>query len=436
MPKPNLKDIKPGYYLAPACYDFPLPASVQIIDRAFGRYAYSAASVDNKYTIYKVMTPSRGLILHTDTAVKYKAAKKLKLFNLRDKLTSPFGLVNWLDKPNYAHFKSKLIIQDSGGFQIAVGRTDFVNPQTVLEKHSVADLGVTLDLPIMIGFKALPMEDKSLRRIVEVTARTNQYFETHGMSHYLNVNHGATINERLKWLEYSRKYVDGAYGLCIAGFRMAKNAQITPKAFASAAVALVKNSGYEYFHFLGVSSGWQMIILASIAARYKKVITSDSSTWLKRGTSGQLLDMNVEDQRLKIPRKETSPKVHKRLWCNCFMCDMLQDTFLYSQNAAFVPPHNLLIMDKVAATISDTYTKNPDLSVSIPCAFVKEDLSGVDDYITGKKTWDPNRPLRTYALPRASSLFRTKAAVAASNEEAQRLLNIAGTYSAWFKKYL
>jgi hypothetical protein len=426
MAKLKLDDVTAGYYLAPAVFDQTLPAHIRTTPTYNKHFEYKTKKhKEGNFTSYHFNTPTQDTLILTESYLSV-AKPGIKTFNLRDQLKTPFGLINWLDRPKKDLLRGHLLIQDSGGFQLAVGREDFISPADLLNAHKDIDLGVSLDIPLT-AFNGNELTDVQLKRLASVTSRTNKYLEDNGYKSYLNVNHGATIRERLKWLEASRKGVKHGAGLSIGGFRSTAKAYVDPRAFASAAVALIKESGYRYFHFLGATAGWQMVILAALAARYKVVITSDSSTWIQMGISATIYDNNFGLVDI-APRG--SPLAHRYLNCNCFVCEKVKWEYVYSQNVQMALGHNLLIMDKVAAEVKDIFLRDPATPVSIKLPFVKENLEGVDDYIDGKKSWSDSKLLRSINVPKGKALF----ASATSNVAANKSLAIVDKFDEWFKK--
>jgi hypothetical protein len=427
MKKAKLKDLDAGYYLAPAVFDQRLFCRISSKPAANKHLAYETKKhkVGN-FTSYHFKLPTKDLVALPENYAKLPTAKG-ELFNVRDQLKSPFGLINWLDNPDKTFIKNHILIQDSGGFQIAVGREEFISPACLLEAHKGIDLGVSLDIPL-IAFSGRELEKDQLARLVSVTRNTNKYLENNGYKSYLNVNHGATIRERLKWLELSRKGVAHGAGLSIGGFRTSSKAYVHPKAFASAAVELIKESGYKYFHFLGATAGWQMVILSAIAARHKVVITSDSSTWVQLAISATMFDRNFNVYDVAT---RGSPLAKRKLNCDCFICKQVEWEYPYSQQTQLILAHNLLMMDKVAAEIKEIYQRNPSTPVDLPFAFVKEDLSGVDDYIDGTKKWKQDKLLRDINVSNGKALFGSSQS---STKAVAGALAIVDKFDEWFKK--
>jgi hypothetical protein len=394
-----------GYYLAPACIDRILPSLIKEV--ADGSTELTASTQkEGALAKYHLTMPGKSLYIASDSyALRNTQLLKSKNFhNWRALSDSPFGLINHFDSPDrIAGFlkSTKLILQDSGGFQMATGKTDFVCPEYVLEKHrNNADIGVTLDIPIYPFTHAITAE--TIPRVASVTERTNRYFLKSGYSSFMNLNHGRNIKERLKWMESTQKKAPGV-ALCIGGFISNNRRKVLPKAFAATVVKLIQASGYRYFHVLGVSTSWQQIILASIAHRYKVLITSDSTSWLTLARRGCLITPNYDVYQL--PKSKPGHKTDKLLNCVCPACSIFQYEALYSHNTRFALVHNLLAADRIASQINAVFAGNPDLSVDWESSLVKENMKGVDAYINGERVWKDTDELKTGTTKIRESLF-------------------------------
>lgn len=224
-----------GYYLAPAAIDSPMPSLIkEVIDGS--TKPSSTTYKEGTLAKYHITLPGKSLYVANDSYAlrKPNLLKSKNFHDWRKDIASPFCLINHVDSPERITDllkASKIVLQDSGGFQMAVGRTDFVSPEHVVNKHKQnCDIGVMLDVPLYPFTHAITADN--LSRVASVTERTNRYFARSGWKTFLNLNHGRNIKERLRWMELTQKNEPGI-ALCIGGFISSNRKRVLPKAFAA-----------------------------------------------------------------------------------------------------------------------------------------------------------------------------------------------------------
>lgn len=432
----TLKEVPAGYYITPAVFNRDVPYVVHRSRTPTTEFSYKTEQMPERYTRYTFTEPGWTVRVLTDSYRKVDNNRTGPTVTpFREMLRSPFGLVNWTENPVMLSIpEDKIIIQDSGGFQIAAGIMDFLSPEDVLNAHYRGErqyLGVSLDTPL--GAFWTPNVDKTVRRrMALMTRNTNQYFENQGYTTYLNVNHGMTLRERVQWFRDSVTKENMAAGLCIGGFRSNAVRMSTPKTFASAIVRLLKESGYRHIHMLGATASWQMIIMAAIAARHNVVITSDSSTWIQLARTGAFLDNN-----LKVVQhpKHTEPESKRNLYCQCPACTLSHTVYNSVVTTYFALAHNLLKQDKVAGDINDMFANNPGMSVEGTFAYTNDRMVGLDPYVSGEKSVPDDELL---LKPKGGAHFNGSlwGRKGDNPKKHARLLSILDAYDAWFNEHL
>lgn len=246
-------------------------------------------------------------------------------------------------------------IQDSGGFQLATGVADFVDPIEVARMHNLyADSGVSLDLPLSM------VEDANVvaagARMLAANSSTIKS-HLHKDVQLMNVCHGGTLKLRNAWLDIVLE--EPLDSMCIAGLRATAVQKATtfdktsPKAFLHhVLLSIIKTKNkYQHYHVLGVATGWQMGILALIARIWDKTITSDSASHSLAGKSGILINYaGVTNYRLGGRHTDNWLQTQ----CNCKVCSALEKQYWYNAGTYwFAQVHNLAALHQVAVTMRE-----------------------------------------------------------------------------------
>lgn len=240
------------------------------------------------------------------------------------------------------------VIQDSGGFQIATGVEDFLDPIDVAKAHSLyADSGVSLDIPT---FKT---RDKELllttARVLVANSKVLRE-NAHKNVQLLNVSHGVTLDFRLAYLKEIGKGIP-LESICVGGLRQNatsdKGNYITPERFAAHVllVMLYTDKMYEHYHVLGVASDWQMAIMALVARVHGKVVTSDSASHNLSGLAGILINYGSRDKpAYRIGMEEDEWSTAR---CSCKVCSYAKYEVVHRKIATLSSLHNgLSLVDK------------------------------------------------------------------------------------------
>ena len=173
---------------------------------------------------------------------------------------------------------AKVIMQDSGGFQIAHGALDFINPLKLAESYwDNADEGIVLDLPP----RALSDDPENIRAVAELhrlNARAMDPNLPKGFR-FGNVLHGLHINQ----VDIYRKLVekddiDYAF-LCIAGALRFNIVETTHRCLH----IITQGRQYPHYHLLGVGNPTLIALLAQMAYTFARagkhvLLTADASS--------------------------------------------------------------------------------------------------------------------------------------------------------------
>jgi hypothetical protein len=346
----KLKPLPPvGYYWVPASVD----SSQSVVKIGYQPHKdFKLGIVSKKIknrVYYKVGTPKHDMVL-TMSSLKEIPQKfekvAMPMLDLLKKVQ--WSLYGVPDTPKddtrvAAKLRRKIldltyVIQDSGGFQLATGVVDFVDPKAVAESHSrFVNSGVSLDLPgsglsnhdLVIGSaKMLAANSKIIQENLTAPVRL------------LNVCHGSSLKIRHDYLKVVLQ--NPLDSLCIGGLRAPAAAaasefdRTSPSVFTAHILLsmLMGEKHYQHFHVLGVSSDWQMALMALIAKTHQKVVTSDSATYKLSGFAGIHLgygDSEAPNQRLN---KDFKGWITTR--CTCPVCSIIGYDQLYGRNIASV----------------------------------------------------------------------------------------------------
>jgi len=234
------------------------------------------------------------------------------------------------------------MLQDSGGFQLFSGASDFVDPVEVAKSHNIfADSGVALELPVslvdspeVVTASAYMMAANSETILKEKT----------GDWHLMNVSHGMTPALRLLWQKTALK--NPLDSLCIAGLRGSIDAQAngtSALSIASHMLTAMLAHPYKHYHLLGMSTPVGMMLASLAAALHQKVITSDSTTWL----SGQ------QFKRMIIPGQSknafSSASYMERAPCTCMVCSAVEYSVWLDKLPSLISLHNAVTFSDMAA---------------------------------------------------------------------------------------
>lgn len=312
----------------------------------------SQSSKNGNRVIHSLQTPDFNLRIWTDPTIESKHNVCLGLKTLQAAGFALYGAYNaprkgkalWRD----AIRKNSYVIQDSGGFQLATGVADFLDPVDVAKAHALyADSGVGLDIPAH-GSKDVQL----LMATARVLSANNRVLRKHaGKSvKLLNVSHGSTLSLRRDFLKIAIRG-EKLDGISIGGLRQTAiqvNAgAITPLAFTKHVLLVVLSTRefYRHYHVLGVATDWQMALLSSIARKYEISVTSDSATHLLSGLAGSLINYG-DSTRAGVHVGRAKDWLSTR--CSCLVCTTVQYERVLRQYASLAALHNSLVLTQQA----------------------------------------------------------------------------------------
>lgn len=236
-----------------------------------------------------------------------------------------------LHKARIGYVKRKhTVFQDSGGFQLFVGRSDFIDPLFVAEAHQkYAHEGVGLDVPL--GY--LPASAELARAAAKVQCWNNQVIEKNFSRSLFYTSHGIYAEGREAYLKEMRKADADLSNLCIAGFRAAIGVYMPTLQNTAAHLSFVLNSVPEAkrVHALGVSSFNQLVLVATAALLFDRHVTVDSSRHIMIGAGGSTLTPHL----VQISPGGNQIKAKAQGFideCSCRMCMKVGYTYPYFQS--------------------------------------------------------------------------------------------------------
>ena len=348
-----------GYYWVPAAVDGSLSqVKVGYKDNDDPTFlGIQKKEIDNR-AYMMVATPTRKLVITTGSFEPFKG-KGLHVKHIGEQFLkeAKWSLYGASDTPIKRHSEKRdniramsYVIQDSGGFQLATGVEDFVDPLAVARSHSVyADSGVSLDIPSS-SMTDVPLVLASARMLVANNKVLRE--NTDKQVKLLNVCHGYNLQTRLDYLKIVTKG-NPLDSLCIGGLRQTaigahafeSAERSTPIGFITHVLLsmLFTQKLYYHYHVLGVATDWQMALLSLASYVHQKLVTSDSATHSLTGKSGTLMCYaSVKHSGHKVGRS-MDDLVNAR--CSCPLCSLLQYEFPYRDGAGSVSEiHNGYIL--------------------------------------------------------------------------------------------
>lgn len=295
-------------------------------------------------------TPSCRLLLGTHIPLFEAEPGDGKIVNLGKKFlrTAKYSLYGANDAPinSFAAWRDDVransyVIQDSGGFQIATGVVDFLDPVKVAKAHSLyADSGVCLDIPT---FKTA--DTTVLKATAKVLVANNEIMarEAHKSVSLLNVCHGGTLKLRLDFLKDIGKGPP-MHSLCIGGLRQSgigdMMSYVTPERFAAHVLlgVLYTEKLYEHYHVLGVATDWQMALMALISDVTGKKLTSDSATHNLSGAAGVLVNYGHTKAPSNVIGQDREEWGSTR--CSCPACQVAEYEVVHRLSGTMASLHN------------------------------------------------------------------------------------------------
>lgn len=231
-------------------------------------------------------------------------------------------------------------LADSGGFQIATGKAEFINPVNIANwYHHNVDVGIALDIPIS-NANPFFIEAAQVQKI-----NTNMMFTAlaeHGSAvEIMNVYHGRTVDS-------NKRYHDVVYDprsrrLCLAGIYFGTVVNAVDMLWRL--IDYTKGL-YDHYHILGV---YNLLLLPALIymahAKQLPLLTSDASTHIMSANMRMYHMQRTPEhpvERLVIGTKgeKQSKQVlsaYKTLACNCPVCRTLKYYDIFSTLSGATP---------------------------------------------------------------------------------------------------
>lgn len=360
-----------------------------------------------------------------------------------------FGLYNASDHPLSPKMQAKTskiralchCIQDSGGFQLFSGVSDFIDPdQLVLTHDAYADSGVGLDLPMsLVGDPTLVLGGARMLAANNVRMLKNR--ATHWR--LMNVSHGLTPALRGAWQKIALQ--EPGDSLCIAGLRGSIDQKAVGKNPVDIAIHLLIGmlhpNDYPHYHLLGLSSPMGMLLGGLAANLHQKIVTSDSTTYLNGQMYGNTLGLNISKSKTNT----------RYLACSCPMCNWLEREHWLVASPYTTSVHNAFTINRWRETLNMLAATSLKAKWSIDTLLRAVSDSGIPLNVTDGtmrkaiglilNTTKYEAALQldaTNRTPTAASLFtKTSNTCRTTNADKQRMVSVLRTYEKYHgKKFL
>jgi queuine/archaeosine tRNA-ribosyltransferase len=209
------------------------------------------------------------------------------------------------------------IVSDSGGFQLASGAEEFLDPHAIVGAHnSSCDVGIVLDIPLPHRF-----QKDLLLRAAQIQKKNNQIFLEDGRKslQFLNVFHGSTFYMRQKFREVVE--TDDMNRVCLGGV---KTLDLIPLVL-HAIFVMTTGKKYDQYHVLGVSGLERWIALSYLGhKKIAKLITSDSSSYIQCGINMLMFDPEKLLGTVVLTEHALAARRSRALACSCPVCSTIK----------------------------------------------------------------------------------------------------------------
>jgi queuine/archaeosine tRNA-ribosyltransferase len=331
-------------------------------------------------------------------------------------ITEPIVLINPYHAPkSFSHtFRGygKKVIIDSGGFQMLRGTADFVHPDELLvDYNKYGDICMPLDLPLPAS-----VEPYYFDAVTKMMKANDDYMlpKLDKDKVLALISQGSTVANRLKRLEGLKRT---SSVVAIAGLNTLVDGDMNHKFMTALtngmAVMDLLRKDTEYFHFLGVTSNFWVVLYAILAGTgYVKKCGGDSVSFRMASINGSYnFGLGGSSGRVEdISRKQKTPL---GTLCRCPVCTTIPDLRCFLDSRV-IESHNVwnaievknLIADSVEVYLAGGCTLRDIADQWLPSGKY-ELLARAVDYINvviqkGYREWKPKVTNNLFAGQKAS----------------------------------
>jgi len=291
-------------------------------------------------TIYIVVKTSRDKLLPSQLG-DLDFDQVVPLISL-DCPTEPILLINPYHATNTFHVNAKpfgkKIIVDSGGFQMLRGTTEFVNPDDLLTFYNkFGDICMPLDLPLPAN-----VEPYYFDAVTKMMRANDDYMlpKLEEGKILALISQGSSVANRLRRIDGLKR---SSKVVAIAGLNTLvegdSNHRIMTALTNGLAVIDRLRDNTEYFHFLGVTSNFWVILYAIMAGtNYVKRCGGDSVSYRMASINGTYCYGLGADATRSNDVKRTQ-KTPVGSTCRCPTCRTITDQRLFL-DARLIEAHN------------------------------------------------------------------------------------------------
>ena len=230
-----------------------------------------------------------------------------------------FGNPDPLGKPDRV-----TIVSDSGGFQIATEKTDFISPIDLGNWYNKnTDIGMTIDIPITVD-----LPEKEVRELAEIQVRNTKLATSvmDDQTELIQITHGKSLESRRAYREVVETANPELNRIAYGGF-----GSFSPVAGAELLMdATYSGKRYSQYHLLGITSSSMLPLLAYVSNYGDNAphLTSDSTSHLQAGISKGYY-MNSRPGFLRATGIGMNARQHNTfstLACSCPICSRVKYT--------------------------------------------------------------------------------------------------------------
>lgn len=245
---------------------------------------------------------------------------------------------------------------DSGGFQLARGIEEFVDPETLGDFYrDCIDYGIGLDIPIPLHLQ----ETDWFKRMCRVTILNNKVLTSRmkgSDAKLYDVSHGLTLDNRKKWLHQVMKDPQGP-GIALGGIGQAiydtKETSVATAVINLCYVVHASKGIYKQYHVLGTTSPFMQAVFNLLTQQdIAPYISADASTYAQFPIAFATRSVPYTDYTTDFLMLPTDARAFG-LFCNCDICNLCGYPAAYRMNVQANSSHMLFIYRRQSAMVEE-----------------------------------------------------------------------------------
>jgi len=262
---------------------------------------------------------------------------------------------------SFQHNDLKIIV-DSGGAQLKLGTSDYVDPyKAIATMNKIGDIGMSLDLPP----RPIDFDNQAVyRELIKGTQQNNKIFFDHKSERLrlLNCIHGNRLEGVRQWAEATN---DDRF----SGWAAGTDNRGPISNVRTLMVPMLEYPSTQHYHQFGFS-GKTCIPLIAWLGRHATTVTSDSSTWITVASKRIYLELKMGGgfKAAMVGEKNSDLRPNAVLPCSCPICHRIKYWQFFSLpprcgSVSMLALHNFYVLANYANLWNHLAQQSPDLKV-------------------------------------------------------------------------